>query len=187
MSEEVKKVQTRVPRSIIAAAISNSTMLFAFVLVILYCIGDLTEVQGDVTGLPLIQVYFLATKSHAATTIMVALPAIVLFICLFNAFASVSRLAWAFSRDKGLPFSNVFAYVSLSMYRKADWRMHLTHDSGLSRARVTAERAGIDRGRLVLTIYHLRHLRHRFQRDHLTPSYGTERVVYPTYHLHPHS
>ena len=32
-------------------------------------------------------------------------------ISLLNIFASVSRLVWAFARDKGLPFSNFFSYV----------------------------------------------------------------------------
>lgn len=32
-------------------------------------------------------------------------------VSLLNIFASVSRLVWAFARDKGLPFSNLFTYV----------------------------------------------------------------------------
>jgi amino acid transporter len=114
MSDEVKSHKTRVPRSIIVAAVANSIMMFAFAIVMLYCLGDLDTVLGDTTGLPLIQVFYLATKSKAGATIMVVLPAIVLFVCIFNAFASVSRLTWAFARDRGLPFSDFFSYVSLA-------------------------------------------------------------------------
>lgn len=112
MSDEVKHVRRRIPRSIMVATISNSLMLFVFVLVTLYCIGDLDYVLADQTGLPIIQVYYLATKSKAAATILVVLPAIVFFFVLFNAFASVSRLAWVFAKDRGLPFSAFFAHVS---------------------------------------------------------------------------
>jgi choline transport protein len=86
-------------------------MLFAFVLVVLYCIGDLATVSA--APLPLIEVYFQATQSKAGTVILVLMPLLVVFVALFNAFASVSRLIWAFARDNGLPFSKTFAYVSL--------------------------------------------------------------------------
>lgn len=121
MSDEVKKVETRTPRSIITAAISNSVMLFAFVLVILYCLGDPDTVLKDETGLPLIQVFYLATKSKAATTILVTLPAIEFVAVLFNAYASVSRLTWAFANDNGLPFSKFFSHVSNAPGVRMGW------------------------------------------------------------------
>jgi amino acid transporter len=97
----------------IAAAIINSVMLFVYVIVLLFTIGDLDKVANTATGLPLIEVYYSATGSKPATNFLVSMPAIVLFVVLFNAFASVSRLVWGFARDNGLPFSKTFAYVSL--------------------------------------------------------------------------
>ncbi|KAF2667233.1 amino acid transporter [Microthyrium microscopicum] len=111
MSDEVKKVETRVPRSMIIAAVSNSIMLFAFVLTVLYCIGDVTKVMSTPTALPLIEVFYEATGSKSATNFLVVMPALVLFGALFNAFASVSRLIWVFAKDQGLPFSRHFAYL----------------------------------------------------------------------------
>jgi amino acid transporter len=109
MSDEVKKVRTRVPRSIILATIINSVMLFAFAITLLFCIGDIIKVSK--AGLPLIEVYYLATDSKVYTNILVAMPAIVIFFTVFNVFASVSRLIWVFAKDKGLPFSRQFSYV----------------------------------------------------------------------------
>ncbi|KAF2404832.1 amino acid transporter [Trichodelitschia bisporula] len=109
MSDEVKKVETRVPRSIMIACITNAVMLFAFVLTLLYRLGDLEQVMSS--PLPLIPVFYQATGSKAATNFFVVMPALILFVVQFNALASVSRLVWAFARDKGLPFSNFFAYV----------------------------------------------------------------------------
>ncbi|KAF2731537.1 amino acid transporter [Polyplosphaeria fusca] len=109
MSDEVKKVHTRVPRSIILACTVNSLMLFVFVIVLLFYMGPLDAIAD--APLPLIYVLYGATGSKSATNTLVALVAVVIFCALFNIFASVSRLIWCFAKDKGLPFSHTFAYV----------------------------------------------------------------------------
>lgn len=88
-------------------------MLFVFVLVLLFFLGPLTD-EVTTAPLPLIYVIYGATKSRAATNILVSLIAVIIFLALFNIFASVSRLVWVFARDNGLPFSNFFAYVRRS-------------------------------------------------------------------------
>ncbi|KAF2014283.1 putative amino acid permease [Aaosphaeria arxii CBS 175.79] len=110
MSDEVKKVRTRVPRSIILACVVNSTMLFIFVTVMLFYLGPLTE-EITLAPLPLIYVLYGATGSKHATNALIALISLTTFFALFNIFASVSRLVWVFARDNGMPFSNFFAYV----------------------------------------------------------------------------
>jgi hypothetical protein len=65
----------------------------------------------------LIEVYYLATGSKAAAAVFIVAIAVVIFVTLFNIFASVSHLTWAFARDHGLPFSRTFAKVkSLSLH-----------------------------------------------------------------------
>ncbi|KAF7521559.1 hypothetical protein G7054_g12410 [Neopestalotiopsis clavispora] len=108
--DEVKNVRTDVPRSIIVACTTNSIMLATFVLVLLFFMGPADD---DLTTapLPLIYVLYNATGSKPATNLLVALVAVVCYCATFNCFASVSRLVWAFARDKGLPFSGFFGYV----------------------------------------------------------------------------
>lgn len=95
----------------IIAVTFNSIMQFAFMVTVMFCIGDVDEVVNTPTLLPIIEVYYQATQSKAATNILVFMIAFILFISLFNIFASVSRLTWAFARDNGLPFSRTFSYV----------------------------------------------------------------------------
>lgn len=109
MSDEVKKCRIRVPRSMIASVVLNAVMQFAYMITVLFTIGDVDLVSGD--PLPIIQVYYQATKSKPATNLFVVMLAIIIFVSFFNVFASVSRLLWAFSRDNGLPFSPFFARV----------------------------------------------------------------------------
>ena len=110
--DEIKKVRTRTPQSIIIATISNAIMLFAFVICLLFTIGNVDLVTNTPTGVPLIEVYYQATNSKPATTFFTLMPVIIFLFALFNVFASVSRLIWVFSKDKGLPFSKFFSTVS---------------------------------------------------------------------------
>ena len=88
-------------------------MLFGFVICLLFTIGDIDQVVNSPTGLPLIEVYYQATKSVPATNFLVIMPALMLCFGQFNDYASVSRLVWQFSKDNGLPFSNFFSRVSV--------------------------------------------------------------------------
>lgn len=108
--DEVKKVHTRVPRSIIVAAASNGVMLITFALVFLLY-GGRFDTLGSSLSLPIVDVVYHTTGSKAATNALMSLLMLVYFTAMFNVFASVSRLVWAFSRDGGLPFSSFFAHV----------------------------------------------------------------------------
>jgi choline transport protein len=109
MSDEVKRARIRVPRSMIFSVVVNATMQFLYMTTVLFCIGDVDRVSAS--SLPIIQVYYQATGSRAATNLFVFMFIFIIFVSFFNVFASVSRLLWAFSRDNGLPFSRTFSRV----------------------------------------------------------------------------
>lgn len=109
MSDEVKHARVRVPRSMIFSVVVNATMQFLYMITILFCIGDVDRVAAS--PLPIIEVYYQATGSRAATNLFVFMFILIIFVSFFNVFASVSRLIWAFSRDDGLPFSYLFSSV----------------------------------------------------------------------------
>jgi choline transport protein len=109
---EVHRVRTRAPYSIITSTMSNAVMELAFIICLLFTIGDVDTVTNTKTGLPMIEVYYLATKSMVVTNIFIVAFFLIILVAIFNTFASVSRLTWAFARDHGLPFSSTFAQVS---------------------------------------------------------------------------
>jgi amino acid transporter len=90
----------------------NATLAFSFVIVLLFCIGDITTVLGTNTGYPIIAVLWQATQSKAAASAMMAGIIIIAFSSGFALLASVSRLTFAFARDGGMPYSKFFATVS---------------------------------------------------------------------------
>lgn len=111
IGDEAKNAPKRVPWSMFLSVAINAVFAFAFIICLLYCLGDFDTVVGSATGLPIIEVYYQATKSKAATNFFVAILFVMYAIGNFNILASVSRLTWAFARDRGLPFSSVFSYV----------------------------------------------------------------------------
>jgi amino acid transporter len=99
----------------------NGGMAFAFMIVVLFTLGDPTTALSTPTGYPIIQVLYAATKSKAGTTVMMCFLLWNGVIAMFSSLASVSRLTWAFARDHGLPFPDFFGYVSCSIsQREAD-------------------------------------------------------------------
>jgi choline transport protein len=92
--------------------LTSSVTAFAFTICLLYTLGDYKEALASPTGLPIIQVIYGATKSVAATNALMSMILLVFVIANFSNLASVSRLAWAFARDGGLPYSDFFSYVS---------------------------------------------------------------------------
>ena len=94
----------------------NGIFQVAFVILLLFTLGDPETALTTPTGYPIIQILFGATKSYAGTTVLLVMLFWNGIVAMFSSLASVSRLTWAFARDKGLPFSGFFGYVSISPF-----------------------------------------------------------------------
>ncbi|KAF2457056.1 putative amino acid permease [Lineolata rhizophorae] len=111
MSDEVKEAPKKVPQSMVWGTVMNSVVAFAFVVCLLFTIGDIDRVTSSATGYPIIEIYYQATNSKAWTTVLGLMIIVPGLVSLFSILASVSRLSWAFARDGGMPFSHFFAHV----------------------------------------------------------------------------
>lgn len=89
----------------------SGTFTMAFSIAMLFGIGDIMLALTSPTQFPIIQIFLTATGSKGATTAMVCALISTLVFATFGTLACASRLAWAFARDKGLPFSDYFAKV----------------------------------------------------------------------------
>lgn len=95
----------------IYAIVINGSMALAFMIVVLFTLGDLQTVLYTKTGYPIIEMFYQATRSKVGATVLMSMLIFNGLVSLFSCLASVSRLTWAFARDRGLPFSNFFGYV----------------------------------------------------------------------------
>lgn len=112
MSEEVRNPAVVIPRILVQTIAINGLMAFIFLLVILFCIGNIDDALSPAYIFPIIGVFKQATRSVGATTAMQACISLIGMVSNVGVVASVSRLTWAFARDMGLPFSSYFAHVS---------------------------------------------------------------------------
>ncbi|KAK4553243.1 hypothetical protein LTR86_009773 [Recurvomyces mirabilis] len=112
MADEVREPKRRVPQAMVGSTSLSALVMFVFVIVLLFCIGDVDKVSSTTTGLPIIETLYEATGSKAGTVFMVMCIYFIIGASQFNILASVSRLAWAFAKDGGLPFSAHLSKVS---------------------------------------------------------------------------
>lgn len=109
MCEEVHRPAQVIPRILVQSIAINGALAFAFLLVLLFCIGD---VQAALQASnPLMHIFYNATGSIKAATAMQCALTIFGIVSYVAVAASASRLSWAFARDGGLPFSKYFARV----------------------------------------------------------------------------
>lgn len=113
LSEELKDAAWVLPRSMVATAIVNYIMGFVMTVTVMSTLGDVDSILSTTTGQPYIQVVLNATQSRAGTSVMTAVVAVLLLFAAVNLVTTSSRQLFAFARDKGLPFSNTLAYVSI--------------------------------------------------------------------------
>jgi amino acid transporter len=111
MAEEVKNAKFVIPCSMIYGTLINGVLSVAYLVAVLYCMGDYTEALTSATGYPIITIIYQATGSKAATYVLMVMGMLPGWIALFDGLASVTRLTWAFARDNGLSFSKFFARV----------------------------------------------------------------------------
>ena len=94
MADEVKDAPRRVPQAMVFSTVLSGAIMFIFVIVLMFCLGDLDAVSGTATGLPIIETLYEATNSKGGTVFLVMCIYFIIGASQFNILASVSRLAW---------------------------------------------------------------------------------------------
>lgn len=84
---------------------------FLFNIVLVYCMGDPSELLASSLGQPVAQLYYnsLGLKGGIAFTVFALI--IIQFVC-FTAMQALGRTVFAFSRDNLLPFSHIWTIVN---------------------------------------------------------------------------
>ncbi|KAJ5383258.1 hypothetical protein N7517_001169 [Penicillium concentricum] len=113
MAEEIRDASRVLPMGMLWTLILNGSTGFVMIVTFAFCVGDIDEMLGSETGFPFIQVFLNATESVSATTGMTVVIMIMQFCAAISNVATTSRQIYSFARDKGLPFSDFLAKVSL--------------------------------------------------------------------------
>ncbi|KAI4594694.1 hypothetical protein KJ359_007497 [Pestalotiopsis sp. 9143b] len=112
LSEEIPHAARNVPLAMVGSVVVNGVIGVAYCVVLLFSISSLEDILATPTGFPFMQIYLDATKSRAGATVMSLLLIIIAATANVACVTSASRTAWAFARDKALPFDKIFCRVS---------------------------------------------------------------------------
>lgn len=106
MAEEVNNAEVVIPWSMLTTTLLNGALGFAIVVAVLFVTTDITAALASPTGVlgyPFMQIFYDATGSKAGASVLIAILIIMTAAGTTAALTTVSRLVWAFARDRGLP------------------------------------------------------------------------------------
>ncbi|KAK5084647.1 hypothetical protein LTR05_005725 [Lithohypha guttulata] len=109
IAEEVNNASVTVPRVMWWSYVLNATLGFVALITMLFCIGSLDDAINSES--PYLQL-FLNTGSHAVAYVLLILLFLLIYSGNITCLATASREVFAFSRDKGFPFSHLWSKMN---------------------------------------------------------------------------
>ncbi|KAB5590561.1 Choline transporter [Ceratobasidium theobromae] len=109
--EEMPSPHIHAPRAMILAVLIGATSGFAFLIVLLFCLTDVDAVIASPAG-ALLEIIYQATGSRVGAVCLLMFPVVSMAFAGQGIMTGASRMAHAFARDNGLPFSPVFARIN---------------------------------------------------------------------------
>lgn len=112
MTEEMKDARKGAPQAILMSVYLGAVTGFIFLIAVCFCIGDINNTALSSTGVPIIQIFSDSTNSVIGSCVLTTMILLITLVAANGLLAEGSRSIYAFSRDRGLPFSHVFSKVS---------------------------------------------------------------------------
>lgn len=112
LAEEIRDAPIVVPRSIMLGIAINGALGFAMILTVLMRVGDLNAVLEGNAAFPFVVIFHNAVRSRAGAAIMLSIVFTMTTTSNAGMTASVSRIVWAFARDRGVPGWRTLSKIS---------------------------------------------------------------------------
>ncbi|KAL5092270.1 hypothetical protein Trisim1_002157 [Trichoderma cf. simile WF8] len=111
LCEEVPNPKVNVPKVMMYPILMGVISALPFAIALSFVITDFEAVLTTPTGLPLIEVYYQATGSKVATSILMTAFAVCFFGCATANITTSSRQMWSACRDDCFPFSKYWKQI----------------------------------------------------------------------------
>jgi amino acid transporter len=95
----------------LASIMINGAIGFGWLLVILFCMGDITEAMETATGYPIIEIFYQISSNRAAASAMTCALIVMAALATVPLVLTASRMLWSFAQDAGLPCSRTLSKV----------------------------------------------------------------------------
>ncbi|WVF68676.1 hypothetical protein IAT40_003448 [Kwoniella sp. CBS 6097] len=111
MVEEMPNPHLNAPKTMILAVCIGASSSFVFLICLLFGIKDVDMVNSSSAG-ALLESMYQATGSRAGAVCLQIFPICAMAFTAQGLLTASSRMSYAFARDRGLPFSRVFATMN---------------------------------------------------------------------------
>jgi choline transport protein len=101
LSEEMHNAATGVPYAMVGSVVLNGLLGFAFLIALLFCMGDVATALSTETGFPVIEIFLHITESNHGASAMSCAIVIMASLSTIPLVTSAARVMWAFARDEG--------------------------------------------------------------------------------------
>lgn len=90
---------------VIIQVVANAVMTFPFIIVLLFCIGDVGTLLGSPIAFtsPFTQIMYNSTGNIGVSIFLSAIPSAVAFAAAVDLYGAAARLLWTLARDQALP------------------------------------------------------------------------------------
>ncbi|KAI1746649.1 amino acid/polyamine transporter I [Xylaria castorea] len=109
ISEEIAHPGRRVPQVIIMTMFIGIGTALPLFITLMFFMTDLEAVRGS--QLPSMELIYQATENRRVTIFLISLLLVNYVLSLPSQWVACGRIAWAFARDNGVPFSEYFSKV----------------------------------------------------------------------------
>jgi amino acid permease (GABA permease) len=111
ITEEISEPEVKAPWAISLAMLFTYVAGFLFNIVLCFCMGDPAEILATSLAQPVAQLFYNSLGKSGGIFYTVCGFIIIKFVC-FTAMQALGRTVFAFSRDRLLPFSNVWTKIN---------------------------------------------------------------------------
>ncbi|CAI6013903.1 unnamed protein product [Clonostachys chloroleuca] len=110
VAEEMHHPGKAIPKAMNFTLLIGLVTSVPFIIAMMFCIKDLDAVRS--AHLPSLEAFYQATGSEAAALGLQGILVVLFYTCMPSQWITCGRLTWAFSRDRGLPYSNYWNHIS---------------------------------------------------------------------------
>ncbi|KAL9097820.1 MAG: hypothetical protein Q9165_000146 [Trypethelium subeluteriae] len=113
IAEEIENAAKVIPLAMMSSVTLNGLLGLGMLVALLFCMGDIVAATQSATGYPFIDIFTYAVGSARGGTALTCTILTINVFSLVGVVATASRMLWAFSREKGVPFSRHVSKVHL--------------------------------------------------------------------------
>ncbi|VVT46453.1 uncharacterized protein SAPINGB_P001221 [Magnusiomyces paraingens] len=102
LAEECIEPEVIIPKAIMFTVAVGFVTALSYTIGICFCITDLDTILSSNTGMPILDIFYLALKNKGGAILLMVMLITSVFFAFIMVQSYASRISWSFSRDNGL-------------------------------------------------------------------------------------